>query len=73
MMTNTRTAKKMNTSVVLSPKGELSNSILPDDGRKPRLTARVGSIKLNQVSFPRNEAFFFPDEEVPKHIRDTSQ
>lgn len=41
-------------------------------GKTTRVAPRIGSIKLNQVTFPKNEAFFFPDEQVPKPIRDLS-
>lgn len=40
---------------------------------KVDLTARVGSIKISQINFPKNENFFFPDEQVPASIRDFSK
>jgi hypothetical protein len=37
------------------------------------LNARVGSIKIKQTNFPKNESFFFPEEQVPQHILEKSK
>jgi hypothetical protein len=37
------------------------------------LSARVGSIKIRQISFPKNESFFFPEEFVPAKIRESAK
>ncbi len=34
---------------------------------------RVGSIKMKETNFPSKESFFFPDEWVPKHVREISK
>jgi hypothetical protein len=36
-----------------------ANSPIPS---KYDLSARVGSIKIKQTNFPKNESFFFPEE-----------